>query len=68
MAKQTIRMVNQTLQIIDSPIPTVCLSVQNFYSSIQMAEQTIQIFYSTIQMVCLSIHTHPFEWLTKLFK
>lgn len=44
MAKQTIRMVNQTLQIIHSPIPTVCLSVQNFYSSIQMAEQTIQIF------------------------
>ena len=48
-------MANQTVQIIHSPIPMVCLSVQNFYSSIQMADQTIQILYSTIQMVCPSV-------------
>ena len=55
MAKQTILTANQTIQIIYSPIWTVCLSVRNFYSSVWTANQTIEIIYSPVWKVCLSI-------------
>ena len=51
MAKQTVWMANQTIQIIYSPIQTVCASVWNFYSSIRMADQTFQTIYSSIRTV-----------------
>ena len=51
MAKQTIWMANQTVQIIYSPIRMVCASVWNFYSSVRMADQTFQTIYLSIRMV-----------------
>ena len=51
MAKQTVWMANQTIQIIYLPIRTVCASVWNFYSSVQTADQTFQTIYSSIRTV-----------------
>ena len=50
-AKQTVRTANQTVQIIYSPVRTVCPSVRNFYSSVRTADQTVQIIYSPVRTV-----------------
>ena len=56
-AKQTIRTANQTVQIIYSPVRTVCLSVRNFYSSVRTADQTVQIIYSPVRTVTQTVRT-----------
>ena len=56
-AKQTVRTANQTVQIIYSPVRTVCPSVRNFYSSVRTADQTVQIIYSPVQTVRQTVPT-----------
>ena len=47
----------QTVQIIYSPVRSVCLSVRNFYSSVRTADQTVQIVYSSVRTVRQTVRT-----------